>query len=122
MQTQKSKICQFKTIGKTRMFYKVIRLTLDNESFGVTQHKFKLILVNSRKSLSIQLYTLIHERIHEIISKVFRFSEINEKLDGFLDFVDYLTSDFKAFNQCRIKKHLSFCYMVKFIMNRYKYK
>ena len=70
----------------------------NNSYFGVTNHKNKFIVINTEKSKRMQIYTLLHERIHEIIEKIF-VKRIGvpktEFLHGIHDLIDYFVSDFQ---------------------------
>jgi len=85
--------------------FKVVFCKMDYSEFGKTQPQFNRILINDLKPKYQQIYTLIHERIHEIIDKVLGFNIISAKIDGLHDLIDYLVSDFRFTYQSYIFNH-----------------
>ena len=114
MQTKKVKNVAF----QKRLTYKVsFDKFTDSSFYGVTNHRFGFIVINTDKSKPMQIYTLIHERIHEIIEKFSR-NEIREKLHGLHDLIDYFVSDFKV-SYTGFIRFKGFKWYANKIINRY---
>jgi len=114
MQTKKVKNVAF----QKRLTYKVsFDKFTDSSFYGVTNHRFGFIVINTDKSKPMQIYTLIHERIHEIIEKFSR-NEIREKLHGLHDLIDYFVSDFKV-SYTEFIRFKGFKWYANKIINRY---
>lgn len=90
-----------------------------NDLFGITNPKLGLILINYQKPLYYRLYTLLHERIHEINAKINGLTERRAKLDGLWDIFDYCFDNFQIYYKDLQKANLSLFQGFHRVLNRY---
>ncbi len=90
-----------------------------NDLFGVTNPKLGLILVNYQKPLYYKIYTLFHERIHEINAKINGLTERRAKLDGFWDICDYCFDNFQIYYKDVLNSKLTLFQAFHRVLNRY---
>lgn len=79
---------------------------LEDSIFGLTDYKYKIVLINANLSTYERFYTLMHELMHVIIYKIAPSAKIGSKIDALHDYVDFLI-DFTHFkeNYKAIRKH-----------------
>jgi hypothetical protein len=112
------------TIKRTRSLrYKVVFEPLEENLFGIANHKYHFIKINSNKPKYVQIYTLVHEKVHHIIDFTKLTSLQANKLHDFNDLVDYFIQDFQ-FTYKNVIRPLGtlrgFRYLIANVINRYE--
>jgi hypothetical protein len=127
MNTQKNKcvavqnkVLVKKLLGDFNRFetFKVVFCKMDSEYYGKSQPQFNRILINNLKPKRMQIYTLIHERVHEILDKSLGFGIIGAKINGLHDLIDYFVSDFRFTYRSFIASR-GYKAMIKEVLNQY---
>jgi hypothetical protein len=112
------------TTKRTRSLrYKVRFEPLEESLFGVANHRYHFIKINSNKPKCVQIYTLVHERIHHIMDLTKLTSLQANKLHDLNDLVDYFLQDFQ-FTYKNVIKPLGtlrgFRFLIANVINRYE--